>query len=409
MAGSNDTVSGGYGSCIKNNLKLLSVAALCFVGGGLSGRSGGSYSGDLSRRNIVRPMSISEDTADADGAASAAPLVKPKLTKAEPSTNKHANPIEQINGPSHDTKDETIITAARREEQNKKPSNLDEPVKQIILLGERHGGTNWITDHLTECFGGDLKVSNHYTRFKHWFQDEDVSNVPENSAVVVAMFRDPYDWVEAMRIEPHHALDHIDMPPRSYNLTGFWRNMGKALQWEEFVTKSWIGNIKHGGPMDANITKTGGRRSAKCMEGYSFVNIAPCSQQDSRFLGGLGDYKYELHRDGSGRAYDSIVNLRRDKIINHLSVARFSGTRAFFPYRFEDLNTNGTAGLLKNLEEATGLKAKCTASMGKMQHRRLGYKKITKHKELPGDYVKWMNRFVDWDVENRIGYFKRGE
>ena len=29
------------------------------------------------------------------------------------------------------------------------------PVEKIILLGERHSGTNWITDHLTECFQND--------------------------------------------------------------------------------------------------------------------------------------------------------------------------------------------------------------------------------------------------------------
>ena len=32
---------------------------------------------------------------------------------------------------------------------------VNEPVEKIILLGERHSGTNWITDHLTECFQND--------------------------------------------------------------------------------------------------------------------------------------------------------------------------------------------------------------------------------------------------------------
>ena len=27
------------------------------------------------------------------------------------------------------------------------------PIERIVLLGERHSGTNWITDHLDECFG----------------------------------------------------------------------------------------------------------------------------------------------------------------------------------------------------------------------------------------------------------------
>ena len=32
------------------------------------------------------------------------------------------------------------------------------PVESIILLGERHSGTNWITDHLMECFQDQVKV-----------------------------------------------------------------------------------------------------------------------------------------------------------------------------------------------------------------------------------------------------------
>ena len=33
------------------------------------------------------------------------------------------------------------------------------PVDIISLLGERHSGTNWITDHLQECFGDRIQVS----------------------------------------------------------------------------------------------------------------------------------------------------------------------------------------------------------------------------------------------------------
>ena len=32
-------------------------------------------------------------------------------------------------------------------------------VRSIRLLGERHSGTNWITDHLVECFGKEIPVS----------------------------------------------------------------------------------------------------------------------------------------------------------------------------------------------------------------------------------------------------------
>lgn len=218
------------------------------------------------------------------------------------------------------------------------------------------------------------------------------------------MVRDPYDWVEAMRVEPHHAHGHVDMPLK-YNPSVRWRDVGRPLGWKEFVTKPWIGKIMRG-PTDENITQIpGGIESAVCLDRFSFVEIAPCSPGDSSKLDGLANYKYELQHDGSERAYSSVVDLRRDKIINHLSVADFLGTRAFLRFRFEDLNANGTSLLLQSVEEATGLKAKCNATMGKA--RSLVEKSITKHGQLPAEFIEWMNKFVDWDVERRIGYFKR--
>jgi hypothetical protein len=251
-----------------------------------------------------------------------------------------------------------------------------------------------------------LQVTNHYTRYKHWFQEEDLTRVPENSAVVVVMFRDPYNWVEAMRVEPHHAHDHIRWL-RPYNEKKLWKTMAIPLEWKEFVTQPWIG---FRGSMDKNTSEIpGGIESAECMDSYSFYDAVPCSKYDSPFLRGLGEYKYEYQHDGSERGFSSIIDLRREKILNHLSVANFRGTRAFLPYRFEDLNENGTGMLLKSMEEATGMKARCNATVGKAPHRRrLDVKKhITQHRELPKDFIKWMDRFVDWEVESRIGYFKR--
>ena len=74
-------------------------------------------------------------------------------------------------------------------------------IKSIHLVGERHSGTNWITDHLEDCFGAKLPVLNRYTRFKHWFQYNDTLDDagteryhPPGSALVVSIFRAPHDW-----------------------------------------------------------------------------------------------------------------------------------------------------------------------------------------------------------------------
>jgi hypothetical protein len=210
-----------------------------------------------------------------------------------------------------------------------------------------------------------------------------------------------------MRVEPHHAHDHLQWF-QPFDPTKKVKEMAKPLRWKEFVTKPWIGRR---GKHDEKIRKAviGGivNATTTCMDRYSYVDAAPCSKLDSLYVHGLGEYKYELQHDGSERGFPSIIDLRRDKINNMLSVADFRGTKAFFPFRYEALNENGTSILLRSVEEATGLKAKCNATLGK-SHRRLIKKRISKHGELPGDYIQWMNRYVDWEVEGKIGYFRRG-
>jgi hypothetical protein len=252
-------------------------------------------------------------------------------------------------------------------------------------------------------------VTDTYKRFKYWFQEEDLTNVPENSAVVVAMFRNPYDWVEAMRIEPLHAHDHLRWYQPGVNGSidiyvginddGEW-NAG-PLAWKEFVTKPWIGQRR---PKDSVISRTNrGMNRAKCVDSYSFYDAVPCSVDDSSTVDGLGEYKYEYKRDRSERGFSSIIDLRREKILNHLSVSDFRGTRAFLSFRFEDMNDNGMVALIKSLEEATGMKARCTSALDFLVQQN-----TTDLEELPEDYIEWMDRFVDWDVESRIGYSMRG-
>lgn len=196
------------------------------------------------------------------------------------------------------------------------------------------------------------------------------------------MYRDPYDWVWAMKERPHHAHDHMNLP------------------WLKFVTKPWVGNNYTRGAIDKNITKFGQKNEVTCIEGYTYREIIPCSFDDPLHekLDGYGDYKYELMHDLSERAYSSIVELRSAKITNHLAVSKFEGTRAFYPFRYEDLSANGTEVLLKLIESATGFKRKCEA---------VEPKGASKHKEVPEEYVKWMNKYVDWDVEALVGYSRR--
>jgi hypothetical protein len=54
----------------------------------------------------------------------------------------------------------TVASSIRRKLQD------TSTVTSISLIGERHSGTNWITDHLNECFADDLIVSTHDAAFE---------------------------------------------------------------------------------------------------------------------------------------------------------------------------------------------------------------------------------------------------
>lgn len=239
------------------------------------------------------------------------------------------------------------------------------------------------TRHLTlisTCYSL-LKVENKFTRFKHWFQMDNPS-VRNDSALVIAMFRDPYDWVEAMRQRPHHALMHIDM------------------KWKDFVTKPWFGPRGPGDQIKMKKAAEGGFHIDLwgCQAGYKFDEVIPCSVEDSITKEGYSNYMYELKHDESHRAYASIVELRSDKIRNFMQVSTFSGVKAFFPERYEELNMRGTAHFLKKLEEISGLKAKCEPINGTG---------VVSHKSVEPAFMEWMDKYNDWSAEDLIGYVRR--
>jgi hypothetical protein len=58
----------------------------------------------------------------------------------------------------------------------------------------------YLKRHLGECFNHSIPVKRRLTRYKHWFQDESVRTAPiVNDTLVIAMFRNPFEWIEAMR------------------------------------------------------------------------------------------------------------------------------------------------------------------------------------------------------------------
>ena len=130
------------------------------------------------RDSSVQQINLSSSNNSISSSSSSKDIV---LSNAILSSNSNNNE-EQPSSPTRRTNTNTNI------KNNKRPN-------KIILLGERHSGTNWITNYLKDCFvdtnNSNITVREQYKRFKHWFQQDDLSIVEEDSAVVVSMFRDP--------------------------------------------------------------------------------------------------------------------------------------------------------------------------------------------------------------------------
>ena len=273
---------------------------------------------------------------------------------------------------------------------------VDRPkLESINLIGERHSATKWITSHLQNCFGDQVQVVDRYTRYKHWFQYDDkegdstltrdstirMNYHPPGSSLVVAMFRDPYDWIDSMRKKPYHSPMHFD------------------LDWRAFLTTPWT---MERGQADKDIIRSGKTKNATCMHRFTFDELVPCSRLDRNMYNGTFHGKkvgvnYELKHDGSGLPYNSILDLRRDKILNFLDVANFDGVAAFLPVQFEFVVTQGSGELLDEIENITGLQARCKRAPPRTLIQ----------KSLDDEYFAWMNDHVDWEVESRIGYSRR--
>lgn len=271
-----------------------------------------------------------------------------------------------------------------QELENEKKKNINiqtqtqKSIKEIHFLGERHCGTNWIYNHLRDCFGQQIPVLRHLSRYKHWFQFDNPKRLQsKNSSLVIAQFRNPYEWVEAMRQVPHHAPLHIN------------------LQWHDFVTKPWT--MPRWG-IDLEIPNEL-KDKPICGQSFTFNETIPC--HPDIFRTGKDIFPtpphYELRHDGSGIPYESIIHLRRDKILNFLNISNYEGISDLWDVQYEEFVDNGTDDILRRIENVTGLKAQCKPIPAQVYKKR---------KDLDPEFVQWMNQNVDWDVEKKIGYQK---
>lgn len=161
--------------------------------------------------------------------------------------------------------------------------------------------------------------------------------------------------------------------------------------WSEYVTQPWT-MPRFGQDLNVDLSSN----ETICQYSFRPNQVIPCLEVDAIRVHNDREVFpcYEMRNDGSGRPYQSILELRRDKIYNFLSIRDFQFITAFFAVQYEKMAARGTKVLIEKIEKALQTKARCIPSgPQKLSYRRLPYK-----------YVNYMTDHVDWGAEALIGY-----
>jgi hypothetical protein len=312
------------------------------------------------------------------------------------------------------------------------------------VLGERHSGTTYATEKLSNCFP-DLNVSPFLVRFKHWLQptpeyvvkttalgldryQEDagyrsigsiVTEWPHivktdnpkaffKDTLVIIMVRSAYDWIEAMRVGPHHWPNHFHVK-RAPNGTITDENgekleyVSEFLPWSEFVAANMTYLYPHG-------DFSGGL----CQQAMPPGTVSPCRVWRETIPGEVKkDYASDLDKvpsnlpfasetpiyehDESGKPFHHPLDFRAAKLRNFLDIPNQWDVGGFMSVQFEDLNTKGSGFLLDAVSEIIGVNPSCEPDPPKRQTM----------KQLDRQWTEWITEHADWDAEALVGYKPR--
>jgi len=264
------------------------------------------------------------------------------------------------------------------------------PIRQISILGERNSGTRWTYDHISECFNHSLRVEKRLTRYKHWFQYRNTSKY-QHDTLVLAQFRNPYDWFKAMEHVPHHSPAHMRTQDNA-----ILESRNAENDWHVFLTKPWT-MPRVGKDLELLGNET-------CQDDFPYRDIISCvleplplSYYNHTLRYSEHQPFYEMRNDGSGEPYANILELRTDKIRNFLTVATYPGVADVWVVQYEYLVNKGTDQLLKRIEEWTGVQPNCSAKPP--QNR-----KQKKSRVITKEFAAHIRKNLNWTVEEWIGY-----
>ena len=122
------------------------------------------------------------------------------------------------------------------------------------------------------------------------------------------------------------------------------------LEWREFVTKPLTTEQP---ASDINMKKV----DNMCQWEFLYDEVVPCltTLED--------DDVCELKWDGSGRPFDSIVNLRAEKIKNFFSAEDYSHVQEVIPAKYEDLmEQGGFETLIEQVQFLYHIPSKCSST-----------------------------------------------
>jgi hypothetical protein len=248
-------------------------------------------------------------------------------------------------------------------------------VQQIVILGERVSGVPWLKEQLQGMYP-NITVTTKLQREGTWFQGPPDKRTPRT--LLFAVFRNPYDWVEQMRLYPRFMPAHMGQN-------------GLSLPWRPFVEKEWaIERPQWDQPPLA---------TEACQLGFSYDQVITCRVTDAS--NDRLNPIYELQKGGT--PFQNILALRAAKIkhIFHDIPQLFQASLVTDPIaiRYETVNlpaylkaTPLLAPLFDYLD--TELDATFTASPAP----------VADHENITMEYIEWMNENVNWTAETWLGY-----